>query len=218
MNKTRNALVMVLMFVCGFASGLGSGSAFASDKGVTNALLYSVGITGEPGVEPGASTCTATVIGRNAILTATHCLPDKSDQTIYIEGVLTSYRLRIDDGKDNTLIFFEQNFFGKAKYPEFCSSKVGQDVVYLGYPFGNRRLLRKGYVSGYVVLDGNIYAVMDINSGSGDSGSSIFDNKKGCIIGVTQIVTANYSPGVYQKFTISTPHKFTQQQLNWIQK
>lgn len=127
--------------------------------------------------------CSATAIGPHALLTATHC--DLGASTVTIDnGVPTAIADRIVDDSDHTIYIVSATF---RYYATFAKSlKIGDEVWLRGNPDGLNQLVRHGYFSGAVVLDGDTYLMFDINGWHGDSGSAIFD-KHGEIVAVTSV-------------------------------
>lgn len=221
MNRIQNALILALMFICGFLSGLGAGSVLASDKGLITAINYSAGIVGYPEqIYELDTACTGTIIGRNAILTATHCLSDANhENVIKVRGLTLNFVSRVDDGNDNSLVFFDDNTFPKDDYPWFCKARnIGTDVVMVGNPLGLEGIVRKGYLSGKIHVNGRVYFTYDINVIMGDSGSALIDSKNGCIMSVVHIVRQHNWPGISYRYAISAPSEFTNEELDMVQR
>jgi len=141
----------------------------------------------------GTHLCSATAIGSQALLTATHCeLP--SDQ-LMLQGkgsnpdITVTIDKQIRDGSDHTILLISG-----YKFPSFVPVDLehkfdfGQDVFFIGNPRGFSELFRKGYVAGSATytsaLGENVPEILiDINVGHGDSGAAIFDSN-GAVIGV----------------------------------
>lgn len=110
--------------------------------------------------------CSGTAVGRDVVLTASHCLKD--NRITAINGRPAFALKAIHDGSDHVLVRVSVRFkhwaqMGKAPI-------VGDRVRWIGMPAGMDRLYREGYVSR--VYTDEIY--LDAQAFGGDSGSGVF--------------------------------------------
>lgn len=164
--------------------------------------------------------CTATAIGPQALLTATHCeLPtdtlyvDDADATVTIVG-------RIRDERDHTIYLLKNVHF--TEYVEVSLNdplEAGEDVFVWGNPGEWKDQLRKGYITG--TLKGGLFSPtpnttqFDLNGYFGDSGAGVM-NSDGKVIAVLSVVNMQGKPesGVAIKFMGAFSMGFTQAQID----
>lgn len=177
--------------------------------------------------------CSATAIGPQALLTATHC--ELGSDELFVQGkngkpiqdLFVTKRIR--DNNDHTIMFINGGSF-----PSYVDVEVdydftlGQDVFVIGNPANFTDLLRKGYISGVGQTDISIPGApddqfdsvpflevyMDIRVGEGDSGAAVF-NERGKVIGVVTGIDKGGSKEVGNEYRMPyTMHlMFTEKQL-----
>lgn len=138
-------------------------------------------------VQLGDNYCSATKVGKNVILTATHCLAPEYEPVLVIDGKQTRVMQYIDDGNDHTLVVVRDTYDSYAKIGE--RPEVGSSVFLWGNSLLDERLQR-GYISIYTGTDREFewngtldWMVIDIMFAGGDSGGGLFDSK-GRLVGV----------------------------------
>jgi len=157
----------------------------------------------------GLGTCSGTVIGPHAILSATHCFNDPA--TIKINEAVSEIKDREDDGFDHTILIVDLTFTYWANVSDFGLHQ-GDDVFYYGNPGGELDWYRRGYVVGTDRdEDGRQVWVLDSNGFFGDSGSGVFD-QRGNIVGVVSLCVFQSAYGVPFKMMGVFPFHFTAQQ------
>lgn len=157
-------------------------------------------------------TCSASAVGRHAVLTAAHCHPPSgemsleefldngakaakkhADNFMWVDGNKTQILDRIDDGKDHVIYRTEMEF---KKWANISSANMhqGDQFFIFGNPGHAREkviyhdFLRRGYVSG--VKNDKDYGdlnFLDMNGYYGDSGSALF-NSSGAIVGMINMI------------------------------
>jgi len=133
----------------------------------------------------GSSHCSATAIGPQTLLTASHC--ECPSDTIIIDLVPHQILASVRDSFDHTLFMVDEKFTSWATLSN-DEMQAGDDVFIFGNPSEFVDLFRKGYVSSY---PDRLYAggaeaneiYLDFNGFPGDSGAGIF-NASGELVGV----------------------------------
>lgn len=130
-------------------------------------------------LEFGDGICSATAIGHNRILTASHCLKGAplqrvGDRTATVTG-------RMDDGHDHSIITVDIGFDVYARRGN--GLEQGQAVQWWGNPHGIADVYRQGVVA--QVTDARVY--IDGNGFMGDSGAALFD-RNGRVVGVLSAI------------------------------
>lgn len=150
--------------------------------------------------------CSGTVIGKRAILTATHCFRAGSG-TPTINGNAVTITGREDDGNDHTIIWVDRQFAIRAKLARTPAAS-GDRVRIWGNPAGLRDVLRTGQMIG-VDRDrpGEPLHMYDLNVFLGDSGSAIFDDD-GEIVDVLSGLLNLAQEGAYAKIAVALPLNF----------
>lgn len=123
--------------------------------------------------------CSGTVVGKNIILTASHCFAE-GNRLEKIDGA-DAYALKIiHDGKDHAIVRVSATFTRWAVIgPEL---QTGDEVEWIGNPGGQERVFRRGYVMR--VAD---ETWLDAQAFGGDSGSGLTDARgrvRGVVTGV----------------------------------
>lgn len=116
---------------------------------------------------------------------------DKSEQYIYRASI-------VGQNKDVDMALLkmegnEETFHFAAIAPEEEIASPGDDIVILGYPFGNRLhddimalniSFSRGYISSLQQKNGIKHALLDISAKAGNSGSPVIHVKTGNVIGI----------------------------------
>ena len=184
-------------------------SIFNIDIASTDKHAQHLLITTEP--EGAMSSCSATAISKNTLLTASHCTDGKI-LAFYAGGdKITIVGDVVNDGNDHALVTVSKEFKSWACFSP-SHPRRGEVVYIIGSPLGWEGLLRVGYLSGFY----NGYTLLDMNIWFGDSGAGVF-NTKGKIVGVVSVGVVvpqqdKTKPGTFQLAAIS-PFKFSKEQL-----
>jgi hypothetical protein len=172
--------------------------------GASDARAPVVPVTGEAAFWIGFTdgTCSATAIGPDLILSASHCFD--GGPLVKINGLpAVQVGEVIHDGSDHAIIRVTRKFprwalIGGGLYQ-------GQEVSFYGNPAGLSHIFRRGYVMGQ---EGGWFLI-DAIVNRGDSGSGIFD-KRGRLVSV---VSTLYVQGVAFHCMGAKPLVFTREQL-----
>ena len=144
--------------------------------------------------------CSATAVGRNLILTATHCLAN-GNRVVSINGEPAHALERVDDGNDHTLLRVSMTFRRWAAVaPGF---RPESRVFWTGTPGGNSRVYREGYVAR--VMPDQVW--LDAQAFGGDSGGGVFD-QSGRLVGVVSGSYVMQRGALRMQFTVALPLKF----------
>lgn len=148
--------------------------------------------------------CSATAVGPDLILTATHCM--EGNRITAINGQPAYALKRIDDGKDHSLVRVSIKFKRWAKAGK-APLIAGDRVKWLGNPAGNENVYREGYVSrsytDEIWLDAQAYG--------GDSGAGVY-GPDGRLCGVISAGKA-WNRGIFIfNMTVMYPMAFTAKQ------
>jgi V8-like Glu-specific endopeptidase len=163
-------------------------------------------------VPEGAEFCSATAIGPNAFLSATHCFKDYS--SLQVNGKVVKVLKEVDDGNDHTIMYVDTTFVEWAHVGDPSKMQQGDKVFIVGNPGYLEDMFRKGVLSGYTTDQfggvGQTLTAYDLNSWPGDSGSAIF-NEYGEIVGVLS-VGISYQPDAEARLAGSYEWKFSKAQ------
>jgi hypothetical protein len=139
------------------------------------------------------SLCSATAIGPQALLTATHCELPSNQLTLQGKGNNPDITVIIDkqirDGSDHTILLISgYKFLSYALVDLEHKFDFGQDVFIIGNPHGFSNVFRRGYVAGSSSFSGFTEGIipevlLEIHTGEGDSGAAMFD-ANGTVIGL----------------------------------
>lgn len=154
------------------------------------------------------SSCSGTIIGPSAVLTATHCFD--WPYTVRIYGQQVRVLRAFLDGNDHTIIVVDRHFASWA--PIALPPAPGNHVFIFGNPGSLTDQYRNGYVSGLASIGGELVTTYNMPIYFGDSGSGIFDSS-GSLIGVISSVFS-MTDGVQLTFACSLPLAFTPEQLH----
>ena len=160
----------------------------------------------------GFGSCSGTAVGKQTILSASHCFPDGT-KLVIASGEACEIAALIHDGQDHVLVRVTGCTFDHvAKIGK--PAKVGDEVFIWGNPWSFQDLLRVGRVSGYQDTEwkgmGKLHVQLsDLHITNGDSGSALF-NTRGEITSVLSIGTLPFAmAGTF-------PMKFSREQLGMI--
>ncbi len=155
--------------------------------------------------------CSGTVIGKRAILTATHCFKAGSG-TPTINGSAVTITKRADDGNDHTIIWTDRTYSSIAKLARE-PVQAGDRVRIWGNPAGLRDVLRTGQMIGVNTERPEQPLLMfDFNAFLGESGSAIF-NDRGEIVAVLSGLYNLTEQGAYAKIAVALPLNFEAKDL-----
>jgi hypothetical protein len=159
----------------------------------------------------GLGTCSGTVIGPHAILSATHCFTEHAP--VKVNGVMVLIEREINDGADHTILIVDETFDYWAS--RGAQPSQGDTVQLWGNPDGKTDWYRRGYMVGVDTdEEGRQVRVYDVNGFFGDSGSGLFD-ADGRLIAVTSLCVFDSAEGVPFKMMGSYDLNFTAQ--DWAQ-
>jgi hypothetical protein len=158
----------------------------------------------------GMGTCSATAIGKHALLTATHC--ELSTDELDVDGVSVKIVQRLRDGNDHTIYLIEGKTFTDIAAFSPNALQLGDPVFLWGNPRGLVHLYRQGFYAGKQRPPGKPFwpdvLMFDLNIGPGDSGGALF-NSNGEIVAVVSMM---FNPGDIYLATCF-PLKFSAEQL-----
>ena len=148
------------------------------------------------------STCSATKVAKDVILTASHCFKT-ANGILSIDGHTVFIADMQHDGNDHALV----RIVG-MEFPEYATIGIapsqGDRIHYWGNPYRYTMLLRRGYVSGFV----NVDTLYDVNGFNGDSGAGVF-NERSELVATISYITRN---GPFSMMA-SYPYNFSLKQL-----
>lgn len=150
--------------------------------------------------------CSGTVVGKNAVLTATHCL--SGAKALSIDGIPVVVYKAYDDKRDHLLLVTSLSFRDAATRGD--SPKMGDAVYVIGNPGELVDIYRQGTVAGYKKFPEAAATLYDLNGYFGDSGAGIF-NQDGKLVGVISIIYQQVGDG-YMKTMGSFDLAFTDKQ------
>lgn len=166
-----------------------------------------------------SSACSATAIGRNALLTASHC--EKPTDDIEVDGEHHVIEGILRDGNDHTIYLLSGPVFTDVASFSTDAIAVGDDVFIFGNPTGFADVFRRGTIANTQVKPTGIAAafdngpakfLVDMNIYYGDSGAALFD-ADGKIVGVVSALTVQHSEDASIKFMGCVVLAFTKEQI-----
>lgn len=144
-------------------------------------------------------TCSGTIIGPHAILSAEHC--HVIGNPLKLNGRFVTVQSDMRDGQDHIIYIVAETF------PEWAARaplpQLGEPVFLIGNPLSLEHIFRAGTFSGEA--EGRI--LFDLNTWLGDSGAGIFNNHGQLVAVSSQVLTSDYF-----KIAGSLPLQFTPQQ------
>lgn len=150
--------------------------------------------------------CYGTVVGKNTVLTATHCL--SGAKTLAVDGIPVVVYKAYDDKQDHLLLVTSLSFRNAASRGDL--PKMGDAVYMIGNPGGLVDIYRQGTVAGSKKFPDLKATLYDLNGFFGDSGAGIF-NQDGKLVGVISILYQQVGDG-YMKTMGSFDLAFTDAQ------
>lgn len=130
------------------------------------------------------SSCSATVVGPHAILSAAHCFDWPYHLTIY--GQPVAVKSAMLDGNDHIILIVESVTF--SRWVERGNlPKMGESVTILGNPGDMTQQFRHGYVAGQMASPRGLADMFDLRIWFGDSGAGIFDSHND-LVGVVSFI------------------------------
>lgn len=158
------------------------------------AALLCVGLAGCAGIQhardtalhigiSGDTSCSATVIGPHAIISAAHCFD--WPYTLTIHGQPVAVKRVMLDGHDHIILFVGMRFGTWSQHAHFGTQ--GDPVYIIGNPGDLTEQFRHGYIAGQIAVRGELADSYDLRIFPGDSGSGIFD-ASGRLIGVVSFI------------------------------
>jgi hypothetical protein len=150
--------------------------------------------------------CSATVIGPHAILTAAHCL--SWPYTLRIGYQPARVKRAMLDGNDHIILIVDRTF---PRWVLLGTADQGDQVSIIGNPGNLSEQYRHGYVAGHLNERGKLATTYDLRIYLGDSGAGIF-NAYGNLTGVVSFIYAQDSDAGMLTMAGSYPLAFTAEQ------
>jgi hypothetical protein len=197
-----------------------SASAFAMSPAVDKAHKASLHV-GQATLS-GHVFCSATAIGPQAVLTATHC--ELPDETLYIENANPAEIVgRIRDGQDHTIYLLKGATFADYVLVDLKDPvEVSEDIFTFGNPGDWDDVYQRGYIAS-IQKDRSLAAslgdgypdtiLLDLQAFPGESGAGIF-NAKGDVIAVLSGDQHQVKEGVSIDLASAYPMAFKQEDLD----
>jgi S1-C subfamily serine protease len=136
------------------------------------------------------------------ILTCHHVIEDETEVTISImEGgtaprVYAARVLATDEANDLALLQIDRRFRSPAVIGDDADAGAGVRVYNIGYPFSFGEMTGRGYImrTGYSSSEGSVplrsVILADIPDGPGTSGSAVYAESSGRVIGIMRMMIA----------------------------
>jgi V8-like Glu-specific endopeptidase len=194
-----------------------------------------------PSLISGSGHCSATAIGRHALLTATHCVAISA--VLVVDGKDAKVESIVSDGLDHSIYMLSGVEFTDIAEVNARLLEEGDEIFIFGNPADYVGMLRMGYVAGFnhpdkedddigprifspldlflrppplpKTHDGNTNVVQtyyDLHGFFGDSGSAIFDSK-GRVTGVISLIDHRTDRGFNLQWMLSIEMRFTGDQF-----
>lgn len=166
------------------------------------------------GTIAGIGTCSATAIGPQALMTATHC--EQPTDMLLFRGLNTPATIvgRIRDGNDHTIYLLKNIHFSDYVDVDLNDSQVqGEEVFIFGNPGTWRDILREGYIAGISQRGARLFS---FEADHGDSGSGVFNNTGKLIDIISQSVdsTPDEDDDAGVTMSASFPMAFVQAEID----
>ena len=147
----------------------------------------------------GPRVCSATAIGRHAVLTASHCEAPTDDILVDNRPAHIAER-PVRDGHDHTILLISGLEFKDIAEVQQNALEVGMEIHIFGNPADfPPNFYRAGRVSGIeappplaMLFGAQPLILLDINAFFGDSGSGLF-NADGKVVGVFSVIIAEHA-------------------------
>lgn len=133
-------------------------------------------------IEFDQGSCSATVIGPHAILSAAHCFEWPYTLRIGLQPVTVKRAML--DGNDHIILIVDRTF---TAWVELGEAQQGDPVYIIGNPGSWSEQYRQGYVAGDAVAWSKLARSYDMRVYPGDSGSGIF-NARNQLTGVVSFI------------------------------
>ena len=188
-------------------------SAFNPSKSPQRKAAHMLVFTFVEDGQTGKALCTASALGKHALLTAGHC--DMGETEVTVDNELSPRPIfsRINDGEDHVIFLVGGSAFkdtmGKFYSPDtYAPDKVGDEVFLYGdgvgiFPPQYRQGRSMGTIvipdkelSGMLISDPNLL-MFDISIVGGDSGSAIYDKHTGKLVTLVTYGIAGKFCGAY---------------------
>ena len=177
MKRTLSTIVVLLLSGLAFATN----PLYVQEQKTTH-YLYS-----KAAIEPGMW-CSATAIGKHAVLTASHC--EAPTDSLLVDRVYVTVVDRLRDGADHTILLLKGIEFKDVATVVQRDLEIGEEFFLFGNPGRYINLFRKGVLAGSwndpkEVPPRKVY-IVDLNGYQGDSGAALFDSC-GVVVGIISL-------------------------------
>jgi hypothetical protein len=168
-----------------------------------------------------SSDCTSTAIGPQALLTATHCELPSNDLVVVDRPAVIVDRIR--DNNDHTiyLVDFPDGKDGFPVVAKIDQNKIlrTEEAFIFGSPGSFSYVFRKGVFSGitHVPMEG-VMMLFDMQTYNGDSGSGIFRDDDGTLVGVVSAAIGEAEDNARIQFMVAYPMHFMPEDLKRAQE